>query len=239
MARVAAVAPLAAVDTENTRRPYAVVRRLAEQTDSVLVGISGGKDSAVTLDLCARHFKHLGAFFYYIVPGLSFQEEWLRATEHRYGITVHRRPHFQLATMYRLGGFRPKSFASDAVPPLKVNDVEADLRARTGIEWIVSGERQAESLQRRGMLSACGGLDAKRRRAYPIAFWPVQAVRRYIKWHGLALSADSVVLGRSFGDINSAPVLKAVAERWPEDFNRIREHFPHVEAVLARERFFG
>jgi len=221
------------------KAPFAVIRALAELTDSVLVGVSGGKDSVVTLDLCMNHFAHVAGYFFYIVPGLSFQDEWLHATERRYGITIHRRPHSLLTQVYRAGMYRPKSFATDRVEPITATEAENEVRSSTGLDWIATGERRAESLQRCGMLSACSGLDAKRKRAYPIAFWPVEAVRRYIKWHNLQVSADSALLGRSFGEIGQPAGLKAIAEHWPDDFLRIKEHFPHVEAVLARERFYG
>ena len=218
--------------------PFAVIRALADLTDSVLVGVSGGKDSTVTLDLCARHFKTVAGYFMYLVPGLYFQERWLQATERRYRIAIHRRPHWMLSQLYRHGAYRPKSFATDKVTPIRATDAENALREQTGLDWIVTGERMAESLQRRGMISACKGLDQKRRRCYPIAHWPVEAVRHYLRSRNLTPSPDSAMLGRSFGDLN-AETLAAVQQHWPDDFRTIKEHFPHVEAVLARQRFFG
>lgn len=73
------------------------VQTAAVLTDSVIVGFSGGKDSVVSLDLCARYFKRVEAYFMYYVPGLSFQERMLEWAENRYGISIYRLPHFELS----------------------------------------------------------------------------------------------------------------------------------------------
>jgi 3'-phosphoadenosine 5'-phosphosulfate sulfotransferase (PAPS reductase)/FAD synthetase len=177
-------------------------------------------------------------YFYYIVPQLSFQEDFLTRTERRYGIKIHRYPHWCLTLMIREGGYRPQTFAADECPALGATEMETVMRDEIGVDWIVTGERAAESMHRRGMLVDCQGLSDSRKRAYPIAFWPVDAVRRYIRSNHLPMSPESTLLPRSFGDFD--PVTLAVIRAyWPDDFARIKRMFPHVEATFARERFFG
>lgn len=57
---------------------FDAVKRQALLTESVIVSYSGGKESAVTLDLAARHFKTVHVFFMHQVAGLSFQEAVLK-----------------------------------------------------------------------------------------------------------------------------------------------------------------
>ena len=81
------------------------VETAAAITDRVLVAFSGGKDSVVTLDVCMRHFAHVEGFFMYQVRGLSFQESIIRYYEDKYGIPIHRIPHFELSSSLRYGLF--------------------------------------------------------------------------------------------------------------------------------------
>ena len=199
---------------------YLIIRQLRERTDTVLVGFSGGKDSVVTLDLCVKHFEHVESYFYYLIPDLAFQNDYLDSIERRYKITIHRRPHWALAQMIRASMFRAPSFAAGKCPDLGATDMEMLLREDTGIAWIVTGERAAESLHRRGMLTACRGLDDKRRRCYPISFWPVEAVRRYIKIEHLRMSPEADLIGRSFGDF-SEKAMTVIRDTWPDDFAKI------------------
>lgn len=114
------------------------VKTAACVTDAVLVGFSGGKDSAVTLDLCHRYFRRVVPFFLYLVPGLSFQEAQLRWYEERYGLEILRLPHPLLSQWLRFGMFRK---AHHDWPEITFNDVYHYLRLTTGIWWIAAGER--------------------------------------------------------------------------------------------------
>ena len=82
---------------------FGVVKTARRITDSVLVGFSGGKDSAVTLDVCFRYFQHVQPYFMYLVPDLEFQERTLRHYEARYHTKILRVPHFMLSDFLRYG----------------------------------------------------------------------------------------------------------------------------------------
>ena len=127
------------------------VETAAAITDSVLVAFSGGKDSVVTLDVCMKHFAHVEGFFMYQVRGLSFQESILRYYEDKYGIPIHRIPHFELSQWLRYGLFRPCDFDC---PIVSVKETYDYMRENTDIWWIAAGERIADSVWRRAMLTS-------------------------------------------------------------------------------------
>lgn len=214
---------------------YSVMETAKNITDSVLVGFSGGKDSAVTLDLCVRHFKRVRPYFMYIVPGLEFQEVTLRYYEKRYGMEIMRVPHFMLSDFLRAGSFR---MPDDSVPVVKTADLYAYLREKTGIHWIAAGERIADSIVRRAMIKRSSAIDQKRGRIYPIAYWTKAHVLSYLKLRRLPLSLENKELGFSFRSLQGKD-LEKIKRRFPEDFEKIKKMFPLVEAELKRGEFYA
>jgi len=206
----------------------------AALTDSVIVGFSGGKDSVVTLDLCARHFKRVEAYFLYYVPGLSFQEKMLRWAERRYGLSICRLPHFELADMLKFGSFRPVDLS---VPTVEITELYAHLRAHFGIHWIAGGERIADSIWRRAMLKKSGTIDRKRGRIYPVAHFTKPAIMAYLKMNRLPMSEESRVLGFSFRSLQPADMLK-IRQHYPADFAKIKAMFPLVEAGIKHLEWY-
>ena len=214
---------------------FQVAKTARNLTDSVLVGFSGGKDSAATLDVCFRFFPRVVPYFLYVVKGLEFQERILRYYEKRYGVEILRLPHFMLGEIYRGGSFRMPDYN---VPNVKISDLYTYLRNTTGIYWIAAGERIADSIVRRAMIKQSGAIDKKRGRLYPLAYWNKAQVMSYIKMRHLPLSLENRVLGFSFAGLLGKDLAKIKAS-FPADYAKIKEVFPLIDAAVKREEFYN
>jgi len=217
-------------------RALDVIRRFKAEhnVDRVIVGLSNGKDAAATLDLCVQHFREVRAYFMYLVPGLSFQEKYLSYHERRYGIKVLRVPSFNLSYMYRHSVFRHPTKAATKIRVVTMRDTDNYVRKQTGLEWIATGERCRDSLERNAQIKRVNGINAQRRRFWPIGFWSDGHVHAYLKQRGIALSAEySTDLKLSFGSLWYRE-LKAVRDRFPADYERIVKFFPLVPAQMKR-----
>ncbi|MBP2058606.1 phosphoadenosine phosphosulfate reductase [Lactobacillus colini] len=206
------------------------IKTQSQITDSVIVSFSMGKDSIVTLDLCMRYFKHVGAFFMYLVPGLEFQENTLKKYEKYYGIEILRVPHFENSNFYRYGSFRDPDFT---VPLVKINDIYAYVRKQTGVEWIAGGEKIADSIVRLSMLKHSGSVDVKRRRFYPVMYWHDKEIKEYIKYHRLLYPEFNRKLGFSFHSL-AGKELAAIKDIYPKDYQRILKFFPEAQAGVLQ-----
>lgn len=202
-------------------------------TDRVLVGISGGKDSAVVLELCSQYFRHITGFFMHIVPGLSFQERILRYYEQRYGIEIIRVPHFMVSEFYRYGTFRPMDLSVPIVSTLEAYNY---LREKAGTWWIACGERISDSIIRRAMIKSSGSVDKKRGRFYPIAYWRKEDVMDYIRVKKLKIGEESSKLGFSFRSLMPQEII-TIKEHYPADYERIKQFFPLIETTIAHYQY--
>lgn len=211
------------------------VETAAAMTDSVLVGFSGGKDSVVTLDVCMKHFAHVEGFFMYQVRGLSFQEATLRYYEDKYGIPIHRIPHFELSEWLRYGLFRPYDFSC---PIVSVKETYDYMRENTDIWWIAAGERIADSVWRRAMIKSAGTIDPKRGRFFPIAEWSKADVQAYIRQHKLHVGAESSRLGFSFRSL-SGKDLTIIKSAFPNDYEKIKKWFPLLDVSIINYEMLG
>lgn len=204
------------------------IRAHSKIAREVIVGLSCGKDSVVTLDLCARFFSRVESYFMYLVPGLEYQESVLRHYERRYGIRVHRIPHFILSDAFRYGSFIREDYS---VPTIGVEDSYAYIRAKTGLHWIACGERVADSTFRRGMILSVGSVWRQRGRFYPLAYWNKRDVLEYIKRNKLPVSGAHRVLGSSGGSLDPAE-MAAIKQNFPRDWEKIKAFFPYIEAAV-------
>lgn len=212
---------------------YEPIKTAARAKRGVIVSFSGGKDSAVTLDLCMRYFDRVEVFFMYLVGGLSFHETIIRHYEARYSITIHRIPHFMLSEWLSLGSFRQSDFE---VPIVSVRDIYHHMRRETGLFWIAGGERIADSIWRRAMMVKSGSMDLKRGRLFPVAHWSKAEIMQYIKRRKLKMSPESSVLGFSFRSLMPLELI-AIKKHYPKDYAKIEAWFPFVEASIKQWEF--
>jgi len=203
----------------------------------VIVALSGGKDSLVTLDLCAREFgaSRVKAFHMYIVKGLRCVEQNLRRCERRYGIEVLFVPHWMLGLAYKYATYMPHRARADGWRDTRLTDIEQHVRSKLGPLWIAYGHRMNDSIERVGMLSRNGGVDQAGRRVYPLRSWNEAAVRTYLRARGIPQPPRLTVLKRSMTGVSfEEDVLLAIKHDFPDDYERIVEKFPYLPAKLAR-----
>lgn len=210
--------------------------RVREQTDGVIVACSGGKDSLVALDLCHDVFERVEMFFLYFVRDLDCDEQFVRRAEKRYGITAHRFPSPLLATYLQSGFLARRGYRLRRA--YKWADAEHAARERTGLEWIVSGMRMDESLQRRGMLKTRQGFWPEIKRVYPLWNWRAKQVLAYLRSRRIEIptplgSADAAGIG--FAD----KTLAVLREKFPNDYEKIKRQFPFLATQEARNEWFG
>lgn len=168
----------------------------------------------------------------YQVRGLSFQESILRYYEDKYGIPIHRIPHFELSQWLRYGLFRPCDFDC---PIVSVKETYDYMRENTDIWWISAGERIADSVWRRAMIKSSGTIDPKRGRFFPIAEWSKADVLAYIRQRKLRVGAESSRLGFSFRSLMGKDLLK-IKKHFPQDYARIRRWFPLVDVSIIHHK---
>lgn len=201
------------------------------EAQAILVLFSGGKDSWATLSLCRQVFERVEAVHFHLLPGLEVDERHLRRLE-RDGIKVHRLPIPGVVPLLRDGGYRPHIIGFDP-RPFKQTDLLNVARARSGIDWSAAGERTSDSIERRGILTRCQGIDRKRRMVFPVWDWPTANVYRYLRGRGLPAhkpigSAKSGGVGFREGS------LRFLRDKFPGDYARLLDAFPWAEAVLVR-----
>jgi len=212
---------------------------IAEGIDSVIVGVSGGMDSVAALDLCRQHFKRVAAYNMYLVPGLSFQDRYLSYLEKRYSITIERLPHWVLSRMYRTCVFRHPTSQSAQTPRLSVSDIDAYVRQKFGIEFIATGEKYSDSIERNTQIVQCNGINHTRKRIYPLAWFKHEDVQHHLARQSIMLPPDyRLVLEKShrgnFGGLISFRELIPIRDNYPQDYEKICRYFPLAPAQLQR-----
>ena len=206
----------------------------------MVVGLSGGKDSLATLDLCVQEFgaENVSAFFMYLVKDLRCVETTIRWCERHYKIEVHRVPHWTLGLAYKYATYMPHRTGTGDWRDMKLGDVEMLVRKKTGREWIAYGHRMADSIERVGMLSKNKGRDEVGRRVYPLWQWNEAAVVAYLRARKIPPPPRLTILKRAMTGVSfQEDALLAIREKFPDDFAKIVEKFPFLPAKLARYEF--
>lgn len=206
-----------------------------------MVGLSGGKDSVVTLDLCCQTFPRVEAYFMYLVPGLRCVETQIDYLERKYKVKVHRLPHWHLAELLKHSVYRPHAVQAATTRKLGLVDFENYLRETTEIEWFAYGHRMAHSLERRGMLTHLHGIDRKAHRTYPIYRWKTSEVFSYLRSKKIPLPPRLTTReNTNMSGIGLEPdSLEYLRDNYPDDYEKVLKIFPYSGAGLAKQEFYG
>lgn len=218
----------------------ALLEQLAERSPTVLLAFSRGKDSIVAW-LAMRDsglFKRIIPYHMFLVPGLQFERESLDYFEQFFGTKIHEVPHPSLYRLLRNCVFQPPErlaiLEAAGLPNIDYLDVIDELCADLGLGneiMIADGVRCCDSPMRRLALAKYGPI---RRRKCSVAWnWNKARVMQTISAAGCKLPVDYAMFGRSFDGIDYR-FLAPLRERFPEDYEKIRELFPLCELEFFR-----
>jgi 3'-phosphoadenosine 5'-phosphosulfate sulfotransferase (PAPS reductase)/FAD synthetase len=205
---------------------------VSQETDTIGVAVSFGKDSLATLDLCSKLFKRLEGYYLFRVRDMEIVTEWIRQARDRWGIQIRQYPHFDLSRCYRNAVLQPH-WAKD-VPRIKLPDIERKFRADTEVSWIAYGWRRNDSFSRALIMKKCAGFDPASRRVFPIRTWKRIDVLAY-------LQANAIPLPETFGRKDQGGLdfhpqaLETLRRRFPGDWERWKADFPFSEIQLPPE----
>lgn len=204
------------------------LQELALANDSVLVFFSGGKDSFACLDLCCKAFKTVIACHWWLVPGLAFVEERLDIARKHYGVTVLQFPHWNLGKLFREGFYCFERSCFDNLPNMTSYDLIEIARKKTGVNLVVSGRKNADSLWVRRQISS----HTTATLIYPLKDWNKFDVLVYLKENKLPMDDKF--------DVNLIlPNLYKIHDNYPDDWQKILDWFPLAEAAIWHRKFYG
>jgi phosphoadenosine phosphosulfate reductase len=204
-----------------------------QQTDSIGVGVSFGKDSYATLDLCCRTFKRVEGYYLYRVAGLRCVAEWAASVKIHWGVSVRMYPHFDLVRCYKNALLQPHYNGLDKVARVSMADIEDQFRQDTSVEWLAYGWRRNDSFSRALILKSCMGIDEKSQRVYPLRCWKRRDVQAYNAARRLPKPES---LGRKDqGGLDFHPgALRWLKENYPDDYEKWLVDFPFSEVQLLK-----
>lgn len=197
--------------------------------------LSGGKDSLAALSLARPFFKRLVCRHLYIVRGLRFIERHLERIVRQFDVELDFKPDPTLANYLNDGLFTPPRWNS--VKTFKYAELEQQAREHFKAGWVIDGQRQDDSVNRRIVLRRYGAIDRLHRRVHPLSEWNEGEVYAYLRLNKVPLP-QRLGDGKMSGFGLSARYLREVKERFPDDYRRILEVFPFAEAALVREELF-
>ena len=219
---------------------------MAEKSgNKVLLAFSGGKDAIAAWIALRKYGVKVFPYYYYIHPGLEFVNSSLAYYEEMFGERIMRVPNPKLYECWRecvdqtperlatlLGGSIPKFDSHDLAQAVKQT---CGLPANT---YTALGVRAADSVNRRTMFVRSGPIFEKRFKFYPVWDWTKSAVRIEIFRAKLKLPVDYWIFGRSFDGLDYR-FIAPIAKHYPDDYERLKQFFPMLDAELKRAEFAG
>lgn len=203
-----------------------------DETDSIGVAVSFGKDSLATLALCCELFSRVEGYYLYRVRDLRCVAEWARAVYERPGVRVRMYPHFDLVRCYRFSVLQPHWRGLDHTPAVTMADIETAFRLDANVSWIAYGWRRNDSFSRALIMRRCRGLDWPTRRVFPLRAFRRREVYEFLDSHGISHPPP---LGRKEqGGLDFVkPALAWMREQYPDDWQRWVTDFPFSAVMLA------
>jgi hypothetical protein len=218
------------------------IQEIAKRTSTVLLSYSTGKDSLATwVALAEADLFRIIPVLLEDPPGLEFVNDEADMHERHFGTRIRRIPSDAHYRRTQYGAYQtPESWAEMLswgwVLPTPDHLFQA-IREDVGdpSAWVAIGNRAADSINRRGAITQWGPYRLKRD---PPVWYPIWDMRKadiidQLTQARVPLGMSYHHFGRSYDGIDIR-FLHAIAIHYPNDYDRIRTHYPLIDAVLHR-----
>ena len=218
-------------------------RRVAEKSNGVAIcSFSMGKDSIAAYIQMRKYFDRVIPVFYYLVPGLQFQQKSLEYYQNEVfkderiiqvpSPAIYR----QLAYyMYQHPGAVDAIHDADIYIP-HYDELFMIVKAGLclpGETYTGVGVRMTDSLNRRFSIKRYGAENSKRSQFYPVFDWNNETLISEIRQSGIKLPVDYRIWGRSFDGFHYK-FLKPLKDNFPDDYERVKALYPFIDLELLR-----
>ena len=224
----------------------AVIDTVAQLSNGkVLLAFSTGKDSiAAWLALKERGVEGI-PYYYYLVPDLQIVEASLKYYEDFFGTHIYRVPSPSLYRMWRNCIFqnpeRLPVLMSTPLPNLKHEHLADAVKQTHKVSkdtWTALGVRAADSVNRRTNFVRSGAMNKKALKFYPVWDWKKERLRIAIFKAKVKLPIDYWLFGRTLDGLDYR-FIAPLKKHYPDDYERIRQYFPMIDAELLRGEMNG
>lgn len=232
---------------DNTRPHAEIIQHVQQHTPGghVLLSFSGGKDAWATWFGIRDHFESIHPFYYYLVPGLEFVENYLEYAEKVLGTHITRLPNPRLYEMLNDSVFQsPDRWATLqqlCLPRFTWDDVQRACEISRGLPqncYTAIGVRAADSQRRAMAMRRHGVINTKRRVFYPVWDWKMDKVYATLEANKVKLPIDYKLFGRTFDGIYLLYLIN-IKKHFPKDYARILEYFPMADLEIWRHERYG
>lgn len=211
-----------------------ILSKVRDETDTIILFSSVvGKDSILLTHYCCQMFTKVVSVYMYIVPGLSYIEKHKNYFKGRYSnIIYYDIPHYALTTYIRTGYMGIKKDSKQRKYNLAT--LTEMVREKTGVQWVVLGMKQNDSLNRRLQLRQYEDQAICREsfKAYPLSEFSNKIVLGLIDHLSLPTPIH-YNNDRSQGeDISDPEYIKWLYENYPEDLKLVFQYFPMTKNFI-------
>jgi len=229
-----------------------VIKKQGEDKTCFL-SFSTGKDSVATFLRCLETglFDKFVLFYYFLIPEMSWIDEYLDYFEKKFGVEIIRVPN---PAFYRMmsEGLLQTPVGIKALDKLYLDnngfvrfeykDIMNMIKEKMQLSdklLCAIGIRSGDSMMRKMVIEKHGLIIEKQGKWYPIHDFSFEDIRNIYKKHDVKYIEDYELFGLTFDGLDYR-FLKVIKDKKPEDYQRIKKWFPLIDLMIYRhEHYFG
>jgi 3'-phosphoadenosine 5'-phosphosulfate sulfotransferase (PAPS reductase)/FAD synthetase len=212
------------------------LNKISQQTDSIIIAFSGGKESRICLHLCKKHFKNIFCYYMYNIPNLRSENEKLEYVKEFCLKELIQIPHPAFLKELKNANLNWCNYKLDNSKTYELKHIYEYVKCFFSCQYIITGAKNADGTARRKTISRQKNSNI----ITPLINWNKHDVYLYIKQNHIPIPENFNKKLVSFGcDIYDPLYLQFLSEKYPDDLEKIELYFPFVRAVLKRFEYYG